>query len=135
MVILVIRELRTALWAGLSGDGLWGTARDWLRLRARVFRLEIADSHIIGDLMNLTATCHLYYRGTRSEVAHGYVVAEVFYAVVQIGGSPLPGGRNAANRLIFQPGRKCDRSGSGHRYLAGGGWRGLLRTHVRRLRR
>ena len=44
----------------LSGDGLWQAARDWLCLRAHVFRLEIADSHIIGDLMNLTATGRLY---------------------------------------------------------------------------
>jgi hypothetical protein len=90
----------------LSGDGLWQAARDWLCLRAHVFRLEIADSHIIGDLMNLTATGRLYYRGTRSEVTHSYVVAEVFYTSAQIGGTPLPGGRHVANCLIFKLGGK-----------------------------
>ena len=103
---LVTRELRIALWAGLSGDGLWRAARDWLCLRAHVFRLEISDSHIIGDLMNLTAAGRLYYRGTWSEVTHGYVVAEVGYTSAQLGGTPLPGRRNGANCLRFMLGRK-----------------------------
>jgi hypothetical protein len=42
--------------AGLSGDGLSGAARDGLG--SRVFRLEVADSHITGDLMDLIATGH-----------------------------------------------------------------------------
>ena len=90
--------------SGLSGNGPWRVTRDRFRLGAQAFRLEISDSHIIRDLMNLTVAGRSYYRSTRSEVPHGYVVAEVFDTSAPIDGTRPTGGRNVTNRLIFKVG-------------------------------
>ena len=86
-----MHELRTTFSHQLSGNGLCGSGRDWLGWRGNVSGLEIADSHIIGDVVNLGVSSHLYRRDTRSEVTDGYVVAEVFYTALQIAGTRLPG--------------------------------------------